>query len=329
MTLIVAAGLIVVSFALDPFSGPAIVRKLTVSVAVAVIVIEAATLLRAIPAAVCPPNAAKAFRRAPFSAAFGLLMILIYLFAAAFAPLVAPFGQTELLTAAFTPPNTDMLLGGDQLGRDMFSRILFGARNTVGLALIINVIAFTVGVMAGLLAASKGGWIEQLFGRAADVVMSFPSLILALLVLSTLGPKIYAIVIVIVVIFIPRVFRLARAVAANVAVMDYIEVARLRGEGDWYLIRKEILPNSMAPLAAEFGMLFNTVFLLISALSYLGLGIQPPLADWGLMVRENAILITFGEIVPLIPAAAIALLVISVNLVVDWLLFHSSGLKEY
>jgi peptide/nickel transport system permease protein len=130
------------------------------------------------------------------------------------------------------------------------------------------------------------------------------------------------------VIYSPRVFRLTRAVAGNIVVMDYIEAAKLRGEGDLYLIRKEILPNSTAPLIAEFGLEFCFVFLLIAGLSFLGLGIQPPTADWGSMVRENATLISFGDITPLIPAAAIALLTVAVNFVVDWMLFRSSGLKE-
>jgi len=135
-------------------------------------------------------------------------------------------------------------------------------------------------------------------------------------------------ILVIAVIYSPRVFRLTRAVAGNIVVMDYIEAAQLRGERMWYLIRKEILPNSMAPLIAEFGLEFCFVFLLVAGLSFLGLGIQPPTADWGSMVRENATLISFGEITPLIPAAAIALLTVAVNFVVDWMLWRSSGLKE-
>jgi peptide/nickel transport system permease protein len=125
-----------------------------------------------------------------------------------------------------------------------------------------------------------------------------------------------------------RVFRLSRAVAMDVVVMDFVEAARLRGEGMWWLIRREILPNIMAPLVAEFGLRFCFVFLAISALSFLGLGIQPPTADWGSMVRDNAALITFGDITPLLPAAAIALLTVAINFVVDWMLHRTSGLKD-
>jgi peptide/nickel transport system permease protein len=146
--------------------------------------------------------------------------------------------------------------------------------------------------------------------------------------LSIFGTSMVALIIVIAVIYSPRVFRLTRAVAGDIVVMDYIEAARLRGEGTWYLVRKEILPNSAAPLIAEFGLEFCFVFLLVAGLSFLGLGIQPPIADWGSMVRENATLISFGEITPLIPAVAISLLTVAVNFVVDWMLYRSSGLKE-
>jgi peptide/nickel transport system permease protein len=125
-----------------------------------------------------------------------------------------------------------------------------------------------------------------------------------------------------------RVFRLARAVGMNIVVMDYVEVSRLRGEGLWWVITREVLPNAMPPLVAEFGLRFCFVFLFLSALSFLGLGIQPPTADWGSMVRDNATLITFGDITPLLPAAAIALLTVGVNFVVDWFLHQTSGLRD-
>jgi len=274
------------------------------------------------------PNMAKELRTAPLTAAFGMFVIFTYAIAGIFAPWIAPHGEAEVIASAFAPADSDMLLGADQLGRDIFSRIIYGTRNTVGLALTATIFAFVMGALAGLLAAIKGGWFDNFMGRVADVIMSVPSLIFALLMLSILGTKLWVIVVVVAVIYSPRVFRLTRAVAGNVVVMDYIEAANLRGEGDWYLIRREILPNSTAPLIAEFGLEFCFVFLLIAGLSFLGLGIQPPTADWGSMVRENATLISFGDITPLIPAAAIALLTVSVNFVVDWMLFRSSGLKE-
>ena len=221
-----------------------------------------------------------------------------------------------------------MLLGADQLGRDMFSRIVYGTRNSVGLALSATLAAFFFGALAGLLAATKSGWFDQFMGRLADVIMSIPSLIFALLMLSIFGPQIIVIIIAVAIIYAPRVFRLTRAVAGNVVVMDYIEAAQLRGEGMWYLIRREILPNSTAPLVAEFGLEFCFVFLLVAGLSFLGLGIQPPTADWGSMVRENATLISFGDITPLIPAAAIALLTVGVNFVVGFQLWQITSMKS-
>ncbi len=277
---------------------------------------------------VLPRELAKAFRTVPLTATFGLFVIGVYAIAGIFAPIIAPFGEAEIITEAFAPADETLLLGADQLGRDLFSRLIYGARNTVGLALVATIAAFLMGAFAGLMAATVGGWFDQFMGRFADVIMSIPSLIFALLILSIFGTNMFVMICIVAIIYSPRVFRLTRAVAGNIVVMDYIEAARLRGEGIFYLIRREILPNSMAPLIAEFGLEFCFVFLLIAGLSFLGLGIQPPTADWGSMVRENATLISFGEITPLIPAAAIALLTVSVNFVVDWMLYRSSGLKE-
>jgi peptide/nickel transport system permease protein len=271
---------------------------------------------------------AKELRTAPLTAAFGMFVIFTYAIAGIFAPWIAPYGEAEIISSAFAEADSNMLLGADQLGRDMFSRLIYGTRNSVGLALTATTLAFLMGAFLGLLAAANGGWLDNLLGRLADVIMSIPSLIFALLMLSIFGPSMPVIIIAVSIIYAPRVFRLTRAVAGDVVVMDYIEAAKLRGEGMWYLIRREILPNSTAPLIAEFGLEFCFVFLLVAGLSFLGLGIQPPTADWGSMVRENATLISFGEITPLIPAAAIALLTVGVNFVVDWMLHRSSGLKE-
>ncbi len=285
-------------------------------------------IFKALLVAVLPGEGAKVMRTAPLTASFGLFIILVYALAGIFAPWIAPYGEAEIVSTSFAPPDENLILGADQLGRDMFSRVIFGARNTVGIALLATSLAFLMGAVAGLIAATRGGWMDQVLGRSADVIMSIPSLIFSLLLLSIFGSSMFVLIIIIAIIYAPRVFRLTRAVAGDVVVMDYIEAARLRGEGLWYLIRKEILPNSKAPLIAEFGLEFCFVFLLIAGLSFLGLGIQPPTADWGSMVRDNATLISFGEITPLIPAAAISLLTVAVNFVVDWMLYRSSGLKE-
>ena len=275
-----------------------------------------------------PRGVAKVMRNAPLTASFGLFVIVVYVVAAVFAPVIAPYGEAEVIGSSYAPPDDKMLLGGDQLGRDMFSRIIYGARNTVGIAVLTTAIAFLVGSLAGLMAATVGGWVDQALGRVVDTLMAIPQLVFALLLLTIVGTNVVNLILVIALLYSPLVFRLARAVAGNIVVMDYIEAARLRGEKTRYLIVSEILPNATAPLVAEFGLRFCFVFLAISALSFLGLGIQPPTADWGSMVRENATLISFGEITPLIPAAAIALLTVAVNFVVDWMLHLSSGLKE-
>ena len=275
-----------------------------------------------------PRDLAKVMRNAPLTASFGLFVIVVYIVAAIFAPVIAPYGEAEVIGGSYAPPDDKMILGGDQLGRDMFSRIIYGARNTVGIAVLTTAIAFLVGSLAGLTAATLGGWVDQTLGRVVDTLMAIPQLVFALLLLTIVGTNVVNLILVIALLYSPLVFRLARAVAGNIVVMDYIEAARLRGEKTSYLIVKEILPNATAPLVAEFGLRFCFVFLAISALSFLGLGIQPPTADWGSMVRENATLISFGEMIPLIPAAAIALLTVAVNFVVDWMLHLSSGLKE-
>ena len=270
----------------------------------------------------------KIISSAPLSAKFGMLVVLIYSIVAIFAPFIAPYGEREILGRAFELWSDKYLLGTDNLGRDMLSRMIFGARNTIGLALSITILAFLLGSLTGMIAAALGGWVDQILSRIVDVLMSIPSLIFALLILSIFGTSVPYLIATITVIDATRVFRLARATAMNVVVMDYVEVARVRGEKLDWVIRKEILPNITAPLLAEFGLRFCFVFLFISALSFLGLGLQPPSADWGSMVRDNASLITFEDITPLLPAGAIALLTVAINFIVDWMLHKSSGLKD-
>ena len=270
----------------------------------------------------------KTLRTAPPTAWFGMAVIVIYVIAAVFAPLIAPFGEREVVGDEYLPWGAVHLLGTDNLGRDMFTRLIYGARNTVGIAFATTALAFFGGSILGLMAATIGGFIDQALSRTVDVLMAIPALIFALLLLTIVGTSIINMILVIALIDSTRVFRLARAVAMNVVVMDYIEAARLRGEGLGRLIGREILPNVAAPLVAEFGLRFCFVFLSISALSFLGLGIQPPTADWGSMVRDNATLISFGDITPLLPAGSIAMLTVAVNFVVDWMLHRASGLKE-
>ncbi|SVA30744.1 uncharacterized protein METZ01_LOCUS83598 [marine metagenome] len=257
-----------------------------------------------------------------------MVVILLFSIVSIFAPFIAPYGETEIIGKSYELWSDKHFLGTDNLGRDMLSRLIFGARNTIGMALLTTFLAFLIGSITGMIAAVIGGWIDQIFGRIVDVLMSIPSLIFALLILSFFGTSITYLIGTIAILEATRVFRLARATGMNVAVMDFVEVAKLRGEKLGWIIRKEILPNIAAPLLAEFGLRFCFVFLFISALSFLGLGIQPPTADWGSMVRENATLISYDDITPLLPAGAIALLTVATNFVVDWMLHKSSGLKD-
>jgi peptide/nickel transport system permease protein len=270
----------------------------------------------------------KDLRTAPRTAWFGLIVILIYVMVAAMAPIIAPFGETEIVGSEYDVWNNTNLLGTDNLGRDMFTRLIYGGRNTVGIAFITTLLAFIIGGFGGLMAAAMRGWVDQVLSRLMETLMAIPSFIFALLILTIVGTSVPSLIMVIAVLDASRVFRLARAVAMNVVVLEFVEAASLRGEGLWWIIRSEILPNVLPPLVAEFGLRFCFVFLFLSGLSFLGLGIQPPTADWGSMVRDNATLITYGDITPLLPAAAIAILTIGVNFVVDWFLHKASGLKE-
>jgi len=273
-------------------------------------------------------------KKAPYSAWFGLIVIAIYLFVAIFAPLLAPHGEAEIFPASFAPWGGDFVFGTDQIGRDIFSRLIYGARNTIGIALATTLLSFAIGGSLGLIAAISGGWLDQLLSRFVDVLMAIPGLIFALMLLTIFGSSILSLIMIIAVLDSTRVFRLTRSVSVSVVVMDYVEAAKLRGEKLGWIMRRGILPNIMPPLIAEFGLRFSFVFLTIAALSFLGLGIQPPTADWGSMVRDNASMIQFAKydltaaLTPMIPAGAIALLTVAVNFVVDWFLHITSGLND-
>ncbi len=254
------------------------------------------------------------------SAWFGLTVVFIFVFVSIFTPWLAPYGQSANIGGTWDEPSVKMLLGADQIGRDMLTRIMYGARMTIGVALAITLLSFLIGIVLGFVAAVLGGWVDLFFSRLVDVMLSIPGLIFALIILGVFGSSIPVLILTIAVLDSTRVFRLARALGMNLTVMEYVEAARLRGEGLWWVIRREILPNAWAPLISEFGLRFCFNFLFIAGLSFLGLGIQPPYADLGGMVRENAAAINFGMMAPIYPATAIALLTVSVNLVVDWML---------
>ncbi len=279
-------------------------------------------------------NAVRVLKTAPISAWFGMIVILIYVIAAVFAPWIAPYGEAEILGKAYLPSSAANLLGTDQLGRDLFTRLIYGARNTIGIALITTLMSFFVGGTLGVLAALKRGWFDQGVSRVVDAFLAIPVLIFALMMLAVVGKSIVNLILILALLDATRVFRLSRAVALNAVVMDYVESAKLRGEGMSWIVFKEIVPNILPPLVTEFGLRFCFVFLTIAALSFLGVGVQPPTADWGSMVAENKSLInfpvhTFPYIpAPFYPAGAIALLTVAVNFVVDWVLHRTSGLRD-
>ncbi len=255
------------------------------------------------------------------------LFILIFVFVVgALAPWVAPYDEGAILTNnSFEPPSAAMWLGSDYLGRDILSRMIFGVRVTLFLALAITFLSFFAGVGLGFLAAAYGGKVDSYMSRLNDAMLSFPSLMLALIVINSLGSSFVVLVFTIAFIDMTRVFRVSRALAVNIMVMDYVEAAVVRGEGKGWIVWQEVLPNALTPLAAEFGIRFTYAILFISALSFLGLGVQPPQSDLGVMVKENMQAILYGEYTTLYPAICIALIAISMNVFVDWLLQRSSA----
>jgi peptide/nickel transport system permease protein len=254
------------------------------------------------------------------SAAFGLAVVGLFIVISLFTPWIAPYSESANVGGTWDEPSMKMIFGADQIGRDMLTRMMYGSRMTIGVALAITTLSFIIGILTGLVSAVMGGYVDVFFTRLVDVMLSIPSLIFALIILGVFGSSIPTLIMTIAVLDSTRVFRLSRALGMNLTVMEYVEAARLRGEGLWWVITREILPNAWAPLVSEFGLRFCFNFLFIAGLSFLGLGIQPPYADLGGMVRENAAAINFGMMAPIYPATAIALLTVSVNLVVDWML---------
>ena len=279
--------------------------------------------------------------RIPLSAIMGLFITGVYFFCAIFASWVAPYGMAETVGEVWEPSRLGFLLGTapegtvdaqywlgtDQIGRDLLTRMIYGGQTTILIATAATILSFTTGSVLGFFAAVSGGWIDQALSRFVDLVMSIPSLILALVILSAIDVTVVTLIVLMGLLDSTRVFRLARAVAVDISVMEFVEAARLRGEKIAWIIFREILPNALSPLIAEMGLRFIFMVLFISTLSFLGIGVQPPLADWGGIVKENKDGINFGIGAALYPAVAIATLAISVNLVADWVLNRTTSLK--
>ncbi|MFN3719494.1 MAG: ABC transporter permease [Rhizobium rhizophilum] len=266
-------------------------------------------------------------KQIPISAWVGIFGIALAIFCALFAPLIAPYGEREIVGSVWETMGGTYLLGTDNLGRDLLSRMIYGTRTTLTVALAATIISFSLGIFLSFTAAVSRGIIDQTLSRFNDLMMSIPTLIFALVVLAVLPQNLFVLIMVMAVLDSTRVYRLGRAVALDVAVMEFVEAAKLRGEGTMWIIFREILPNTLSPLLAEFGLRFAFSILFLSTLSFLGLGIQPPAADWGGMVKDNKDGIIFGISAALVPGTAIAALAVSVNLVVDWLLGRTSSLK--
>ncbi|MER8958453.1 ABC transporter permease [Mesorhizobium sp. M0701] len=267
-------------------------------------------------------------KRIPIPALVGIVLTALFVLAAIFAPWIAPHGNAEIVSdVPWEPMSAAHWLGTDNLGRDLLSRMIYGARITLFIAVLATALSFSLGAVLGFSAAVFGGWFDTLLSRLVDLLMSIPTLIMALVVLSVLPSNLVTLILVMGILDSTRVYRLSRAVAVDINVMDYVEAAKLRGEGSGWIIFREILPNALSPLVSELGLRFIYAVLFLSTLSFLGLGVQPPDADWGGMVKENKDGIVFGIGAALIPAAAIAALAISVNLVADWVLNRTTSLK--
>ena len=259
-------------------------------------------------------------------------IVVFWLVICVIGPSIAPFHEMDIegddsFLDAYTSEEGygTFYLGTDYLGRDTFSRILFGARNTIGISLASTLLAYLMGITLGILAAVKGGWIDMAISRVNDAILALPSIMLGLIVIAALGSSIPILIGTASVIYATSVFRISRALGQDIMVQDYVEAAQTRGEGIWWIIRAEVLPNAAMPLATDFGLRLVFVVLFISSLSFLGLGVQPPASDWGAMVRENLAGLTYGSWASIWPAFAIASFTIAVNLIVDDVSAKSGG----
>ncbi|WP_250441539.1 ABC transporter permease [Caballeronia sp. AZ1_KS37] len=255
----------------------------------------------------------------------GLFIVVFWLVIAFVGPVVAPYkGGAFTSTEVFGSYSAAHLLGTDYLGRDMLSRILYGTQYTVGLALAATVAASVIGTFFGLVAAVSGRWVDEALSRLFDALISIPSKILALVVIAAFGSSIPMLMMVAALAYIPGAFRISRSLAVNIMTLEYVQVAKARGEKLFYIARVEVLPNMIHPMLADFGLRFVFIVLLLSGLSFLGLGVQPPNADWGSLVRENIGGLAEGAPAVLMPAVAIATLTVGVNLLIDSLRRHGA-----
>lgn len=250
----------------------------------------------------------------------GLIIVVVFILLAAFGPLVAPYRYDAIIKgAARHAPSPEFIFGTDRLGRDVFSRVLWGARDIITLPLLTSALAIFFGTCLGLLVGYFGGWLDEVVSRILDSLLAIPALVLALVMLGTIGPSQVGIVIVIVVLYTPIVARVVRSATLNIRTYGFIEAAKLRGETTPYILFREILPGVLPALAVEGALRFSYAIFLTASLGFLGLGVQPPSPDWGRMVNEARDSFTQTPWALWAPAGAIAVLVIGVNLLSDGL----------
>ncbi|MGE3148477.1 MAG: ABC transporter permease [Pseudorhodoplanes sp.] len=255
----------------------------------------------------------------PFTAILGIAIIVGWVLAGLLAPWIAPYAPADIVSGdSFAPPGQVGILGTDYLGRDLLSRLLYGARLTIGLAFSATFLALCFGTLLGTIAAAYRGHVDSILSRLNDMFLSLPSIMLALVVITAFGST--ALVLILTVAFVEsvRVFRVARAAALDIYAMEFVEISHARGDSKWWIMRREVLPNMRLLLATDFGIRFSYSTILMSSLSFLGLGIQPPAADWGIMMRENLGGVNIGAAATLIPVVAIFSLNLAVNWLVDW-----------
>jgi len=247
----------------------------------------------------------------------GLAIVVAIVAIALLGPLFAPHSPTSFVAPPFAPPSGVAALGADYLGRDVLSRFLWGGRSVLALSLLATVFGLVAGLSVGLVAAYRRDWLDDVLMRGMDILLAFPQIVFVLLLVSTIGPKLWLIVLTVGASHAPRVARVTRGAALDVVERDFVKSAEALGESQWRILASEILPNISSPLLVEFGLRLTYSIGLVAAVSFLGFGLQPPAADWGLMINENRIGLTIQPWTVVLPVAAIGLLTIGTNLVTD------------
>lgn len=264
-----------------------------------------------------PPRNSRRRSRFSWTARVGMVIATAIVLVGVFGPFFAPDGPADTIGAAYGSPSSGHPFGLDYLGRDVLSRFLWGGRTALAMALLATLLGYAIGLSIGLAAAYNRGVFGGLLMRASDVLLAFPGMIFVLLLLSAYGSSITLVVVAVALANAPRIARIVRAAALEVVDLAYVEAARIRGERAWYVTLREILPNIKSPILVDFGVRVTGSILLVASVSFLGFGLQPPSADWGLIVSENRAGMTIQpwSVVPAV--AAIGLLTVAINLIID------------